>query len=379
MNDILQLTLILAGSLLATVISKRLHIPAVIGQMLIGVILAPSVLGWIHGGHTIEVMSEIGVILLMFLAGLESDLNMLKRYFKASMLVAISGVVAPLLLFGAAAHFLGYGFNVSLFYGIVFAATSVSITVEVLQEYGKLNTRAGNIILGAAVVDDILAVLILSVFTSTSGAESGDGNLLIKGILTLVFFAFLILVHKFIPKVWKFVDKLPIFAKNTTMAILICLGLSLLADAVGMSAVIGSFFAGIAISQTEPSRQIEEFVSAIGYVVFIPVFFVSIAISISFKSLVEHPLLILFFVLLAVLTKLLPAYYTARASHLDTTESLLVGTGMISRGEMALIVAQIGLSSKLITDGVYSELVIVILLSTLIAPFLIKLALRSEK
>jgi Kef-type K+ transport system membrane component KefB len=335
------------------------------------------VLGWIHGGHTIEVMSEIGVILLMFLAGLESDLNTLKKYFKASMLVAISGVIIPLAVFGLAAHLLGYGFHVSFFYGIVFAATSVSITVEVLQEYGKLNTRAGNIILGAAVVDDIMAVLILSVFTSTSGANN-DGNLLIKGILTLAFFAFLVLVHWGIPRLWKFVDKLPIFDKNTTVAILVCLGLSLLANAVGMSAVIGSFFAGIAISQTEVSHKIEDYISAIGYVVFIPVFFVSIAISISFDVLVKQPLLIVFFVILAVATKFLPAYLTARASHLEQGESLLVGTGMVSRGEMALIVAQIGLSSKLITDGVYSELVIVILLSTLLAPFLIKLALHKK-
>ncbi|MDR0298086.1 MAG: cation:proton antiporter, partial [Streptococcaceae bacterium] len=128
MADIQQLTLILAGSLLATVLSKRLHIPAVIGQMLMGIILAPSVLGWIHGGHVIEVMSEIGVILLMFLAGLEADLGLLKKQFKASLLIAITGVIVPMLVFWLAAFFLGYTFHVSLFYGIVFAATSVSIT-----------------------------------------------------------------------------------------------------------------------------------------------------------------------------------------------------------------------------------------------------------
>lgn len=376
MTDIFQITLILIASLIATLLSRRLKIPAVIGQMLVGILLAPSVLGWVQGGHTIEVMSEIGVILLMFLAGLESDLTVLKKNFKPSMLVAVLGVIVPLICFSIAALWLGKDLSTSFFYGIVFAATSVSITVEVLQEYGKLSTRAGNIILGAAVVDDILAVLILSVFTSF---KNGGSNLWLQFGLEILFFVFLVFVHKIIPKVWKFVDKLPIYAKNTTVALILCLGLSLLADKVGMSAVIGSFFAGIAVSQTDVSDKIEEYTSAIGYVFFIPIFFVSIAISIQFDSLIHHPFIILIFTVLAVLTKIIPAYFAGKMSHLSTDESLLVGTGMISRGEMALIVAQIGLASAVITDEVYSELVIVIILATIIAPFLIKWAIKKEK
>ncbi|MCL2114358.1 cation:proton antiporter [Lactococcus protaetiae] len=378
MNDILQLTIILVASLIATLLSRRLKIPAVVGQMLIGILLAPSILGWIHGGHVIEVMSEIGVILLMFLAGLESDLTVLKKNFKASMLVAIGGVAVPLIVFALVAAGLGYGFSTSFFYGIVFAATSVSITVEVLQEYGKLSTRAGSIILGAAVVDDILAVLVLSIFTSFKNGGSGT-QLLFQFLLEILFFVFLFVVHKLIPKLWKFVEKLPIAVKNTTVALIICLGLSLLADSVGMSAVIGSFFAGLAISQTEVSHKIEEYTSAIGYVIFIPVFFVSIALSVQFDSLIHHPWIIILFTILAILTKFLPAYFVGKSSQLTTNESLLIGTGMISRGEMALIVAQIGLASSIVTDEVYSELVIVIILATLIAPFLIKLVLKRNE
>ena len=165
MNDILQLTIVLIASLIATLVSRRLKIPAVVGQMLVGILIAPSVLGLVHSGHVLEVMSEIGVILLMFLAGIESDLTVLKKNFKASMLVAVGGVIVPLIAFGLVAFGFGYGISTSFFYGIVFAATSVSITVEVLQEYGKLSTRAGSIILGAAVVDDILVVLVL-IFSS---------------------------------------------------------------------------------------------------------------------------------------------------------------------------------------------------------------------
>ena len=177
MNDILQLTIVLIASLIATLVSRRLKIPAVVGQMLVGILIAPSVLGLVHSGHVLEVMSEIGVILLMFLAGIESDLTVLKKNFKASMLVAVGGVIVPLVAFGLVAFGFGYGISTSFFYGIVFAATSVSITVEVLQEYGKLSTRAGSIILGAAVVDDILAILILSVFKSF---KNGEGNLIVQ-------------------------------------------------------------------------------------------------------------------------------------------------------------------------------------------------------
>lgn len=376
MNDIFQLTIILLASLLATVVSRKLKIPAVVGQMVMGVILAPGVLGWIHGGHTIETLSEIGVILLMFLAGLESDFSVLRKNLKASLLIAMTGVLVPLFVFWGLAHLLGYGFSTAIFYGIVFAATSVSITVEVLQEYGKLGTRAGAIILGAAVVDDILAVVALSIFTST---KTGSGNLGWQFFFEFLFLVFLVFVHKLIPVIWKFVDKLPVYAKNTSVAILICLVLSLLANASGMSAVIGAFFAGLAISQTEVSHKIEEYTSAIAYVIFIPVFFVSIALSVSFESLIAHPWIILIFTIAAILTKFLPAYLSGRAVGLKNSDSLLIGTGMVSRGEVALIVAQVGLASSVISDSVYSELVIVTILTTLIAPFLIKWTLAKSR
>ena len=375
MNDIFQLTLILVASLVATLIARRIRIPAVVGQILIGIVLAPAALGWLLGGHTIEVLSEIGVILLMFLAGLESDLGVLKKNFKPALLVALAGVLVPLLVFWGVTTMMGYAFSTAIFYGIVFAATSVSITVEVLQEYGKLSTKAGSIILGAAVVDDILAVLALSIFTST---QSSSGNLPKQFFMEFLFLLFLVLVHKSIPKVWRFVEKLPVYAKNTTAALILCLVLSLLADAAGMSAVIGSFFAGLALSQTDVSHKIEEYSSAIAYVVFIPVFFVSIAISVTFESIFEHPILILFFTLLAVLTKFIPAYFIGKSTGLTSSDSALVGTGMVSRGEMALIIAQIGLASQVINSDIYSELVIVIILSTLIAPFLIKLSLKKD-
>lgn len=376
MNDILQLTLILTASLISTIFSKRLGIPIVVGQIFIGIVLAPAVLGWLHGGHTLEVFSEIGVILLMFLAGLESNLSELKKHLRPSLLIAAAGVLVPLLVFSGVTYILGYGFSTSIFYGIVFAATSVSITVEVLQEYGKLSSKAGAIILGAAVVDDILAVLLLSIFTAT---QSTTGNIGIQFLLEFLFFVFLFLAYRFVPILWSFVEKLPIFAKHTSVALIVCLTFSLLADAVGMSAVIGAFFAGISLSQTKVAHEIENYSSAIAYAVFIPVFFISIAISVDFEAIFSHPLLILVFTVLALLTKFLPSYLLGQRMGLSRSESSLIGTGMISRGEMALIIAQIGISSQLIDKSLYSELVIIIILSTVIAPFLIQRALRNPE
>lgn len=374
MNDILQITIILSFAVIATLITRRLNIPEVVGLMIVGVLLSPSVLGWLHGGHTINVLSEMGVIFLMFLAGIESDVRLLKKYLKPSFLVALLGVITPMVCFTLVTLWSEKSLSTSFFYGIVFAATSVSITVQVLQEYGKLSTKTGNIILGAAVVDDILAILILSIYTSF---KSGNSNLPFQLASEICFFILLILVYKFIPKLWRFVDKLRIPNQHISIALLVCLGLSLLANAVGMSAVIGSFFAGIAIGQTKVKTDIEESVSKIANVIFIPIFFVSIAISIHFESLVRHPFLIIGFTSLAILTKFLPAYYGGRICRLGKKESLLIGSGMVSRGEMALIVTQIGLSSAMINLDTYSELVIIILLTTLIAPFLIKATLDN--
>ena len=187
MNDILQLTTILAFALVATVISRRMQIPEVVGQMLVGILLSPAILGWVHGGHTIEVMAEVGVILLMFLAGLESDIKLLRQHFKPALGVALSGIIVPLIIFTLVTMGTENSFSTSFFYGIVFAATSVSITVKVLQEYGKLATTAGNIILGAAVIDDILAILILAIYTSFS---TGKGNLILQFSMAGIFFVF---------------------------------------------------------------------------------------------------------------------------------------------------------------------------------------------
>lgn len=358
------------------IVTKRIGFPVVVGQILVGILLSPSVLDWVKSSHTLEFLSEIGVILLMFLAGLESNLSLLRKHLRPSLIIAVLGVLTPLLAFLAMMLGMGQSFSVAWFYGLVFAATSVSITVEVLREEGQLSSKAGSIILGAAIVDDILAVLLVSFSVSEAGST---GEILTKLGLQVLFFAFLFLVYKWTPRLFQFADHLPVYMKFSILSLILCFSLALVADAVGMSAVIGSFFAGVTISQTHVAEKVENYLSSFAYVMFIPIFFVSIALSVRFDGLLDRWLMILILSVLAILTKFLPSILAGKIFKLSNSESSLIGAGMISRGEMALIILQIGLTSKILTTDIFSELVLVVILTTLFAPLLIKYILKIEK
>lgn len=209
-----ELILILLATSLLGQLFSRFNMPAVIGQLLSGILLGPAILGWVKSGDIISLFSEFGVILLMFLAGLESDLDLLKKYFKLSFTVASIGVILPVVFTGVASYLFGMKFVEALFIGIVFAATSVSISVVVLQEAKQLHTRAGVAILGAAVVDDILAVVVLSLFTTFSheGGKSGlTDNFFINLAIEVLYFGAVWIVYKFVaPYFMKTAEKLDV-------------------------------------------------------------------------------------------------------------------------------------------------------------------------
>ncbi|SQF66912.1 cation:proton antiporter [Streptococcus dysgalactiae] len=376
MQTLLEITIILIASLMATLLANRLAIPAVVGQLCVGILIGPSLLNLVHEGHVMHFLSEIGVILLMFLAGLEANLELLRKYFKPSLVVAISGVVIPMVAFYYVGIALGFPINTAVFYGLVFAATSVSITVEVLQEYQKVRTKIGAVILGAAVADDVLAVLLLSFFMSSAGASS---HLVMQVGLQILFLVFLVFsVKLLVPKLYDWSQHIPYFEKETFLALLICLTWSLLAWSVGMSSVIGAFFAGLAVGQTSKADIVEHNILVIAYSIFIPIFFASIALPLQLNGVFSHLGLVLALTLLAIVTKLLPSYLVGRGFAFSRQESLSIGAGMVSRGEMALIIIQIGLAEKLITHQTYSTLVVVVILTTMIAPFILKFSFKGH-
>ncbi|CAJ1225875.1 cation:proton antiporter [Levilactobacillus zymae] len=376
-----NLTLILLATTIVGHFSTRIGIPAVIGQLLVGIVLGPAMLGWLHLTHNLEGFAEIGVIVLMFIAGLESDLQLLKRYLKPSVFVAILGVIVPVLGTFWVAELYHLPLTESLFLGVIFAATSVSISVEVLKEMNALNSREGTTILGAAVVDDVLAVIILSVLVSTTGTAVGghtSGNLLVTTLMQVVYFAAIYFVVKWLaPYMAKMGKRLMIPMGETLMAIILCFGMAYVAELVGLSDVVGAFFAGIAISQTSVKSTVDRHIEPVGYAVFIPVFFVSIGLNMDFNGLGKQLGFILVLTVVAVVSKLVGAGGGAKLAGFSWLSSTAVGAGMVSRGEMALIIAQIGYQAKLMSPVRYSAIVAAIILATLVAPFLLRLTMNQ--
>lgn len=379
------LSLVLITTAFAGHFSRRIGIPAVIGQLLVGILLGPAVLGWIHQNAFMRFFSEIGVIILMFIAGLESDLGMLKKYLKPATAVAISGVIFPIVLvyfFGKLFHFNN---EQAIFLGVTFSATSVSISVEVLKELKKLNTKEGTTILGAAVIDDIISVIILSVlvsmFSNVASAQGGhqSSSLGMSFLLDAAYFVVIYFLFKWIaPKMMKIGEMLSISSSVVLMSLVLCLSMAWLAEQVGLSDVVGSFFAGVAIAQTPYKKEVDSNIEPIGYAVFIPMFFVSIGLNMTFKGFIDDLLFIIPLTLLALLTKWLGCGLGAKMLGMNFDSMNIIGSGMVSRGEMALIIAQIGFQAHLLSSEFYSGVIFVIILTTLAAPFMLKAAIKRQ-
>ena len=379
------LCLVLITTSLAGHFSRRIGIPAVIGQLLVGILIGPAVLGWVHNNAFMHIFSEIGVIILMFIAGLESDLEMLKKYFKPALAVAFSGVVFPVVLiyfFGKLFHF---SFEQAIFLGVTFSATSVSISVEVLKELKRLKSKEGTTILGAAVIDDIISVIILSVlvsmFSNVAKAQGGhhSSNLWMSFLLDALYFVVIFFLFEWIaPKMMRLGEHLKVASSVTLMSIVLCLGMAWLAEQVGLSDVVGAFFAGVAIAQTPYKQEVDSNIEPIGYAVFIPMFFVSIGLNMTFKGFFDDLIFIVSLTILALITKWLGCGLGAKVLGMNYDSMNIIGSGMVSRGEMALIIAQIGYEAHLLSSEYYSGVIFVIILTTLAAPFMLKAAIKRQ-
>ncbi|KRN12123.1 sodium hydrogen exchanger [Fructilactobacillus fructivorans] len=379
MEYLASIGLILISTLILGVLSQRIGMPAVVGEILAGLLLGPAVLHLVNLNHMVSVGSEIGVIFLMFIAGLECDFDLVKKYLKPAFSVAICGVILPVLAFTLYGQILGQGIEKALFWGVIFSATSVSISVEVLQEFGKLKSVAGATILGAAVVDDVISIVLLSIFSSVFGTGSGSKNLLVLFTWQILFFVLIILVIKWIaPWLMCLADMLPANSAVSVVGISICLLMAYLAEAANLSTVLGAFFAGIAIARTPLRDQVIKSANQVGYSFFIPIFFAAIGMEMSFKGAFSSTwIIVIVMTVLALLTKWIGCGIGAKLTGLTWNEANVVGSGMVSRGEMALIVAQIGLASHLLAPELYSEIIMVIVLSTILSPIMLKFSIKS--
>ncbi|KRL03434.1 periplasmic nitrate reductase NapA [Liquorilactobacillus capillatus DSM 19910] len=382
MSFIGSLVVILIATTLAGHLAARAGIPAVLGQLLIGIIIGPGVLNLIRSTELIEQFAEIGVILLMFMAGIESDIQQLKKYFKPALLVAVSGVLLPVIAMGSASLWFGYHFQEALFIGVVFSATSVSISVVVLREFKALNGKEGATVLGAAVADDILGVLLLSLMITLIGSSGVTGhgnsnNILAQLVFQGLFFAGVFLLVRWIaPAIMYLSNKLLIPTSNTISAMIICLSMAYLAELVGLSGAIGAFFAGIAVGQTPTKKIVDTNIEPISNTLFVPVFFVSIGLSVSFNNFLTSLPFITIMTILAILTKWLGGELGSILAGFDRNSGRVVGTGMIARGEMALITAQIGFNAHLLDKSLYVDIIFTIVIATLLAPLLLRWSLK---
>ncbi|EEI72394.1 cation:proton antiporter [Lentilactobacillus hilgardii] len=376
------LCLLLILTTLAGHLSNRLGTPSVIGQILVGVVVGPAILNWIHLDLLLNTFSGIGVIILMFIGGLESNLALLRKYLQPAVIVAIIGVIFPVVMIGAASLAFSFEPLEAIFIGVVFSATSVSISVEVLRDYHSLNTKEGATILGAAVADDIIGVILLSIMISimgTHGVRTGQSadNLILVFVEQIGFFGITYLMVKWIvPYLMQIGERLLMASSVTITSMIICLGMAWLADLVGLSGAVGAFFAGIAVAHTPYRRLIENHMEPIGYALFVPMFFVCIGLNMSFAHIGHSIGFVGVLTVFACLSKLFGCGLGALLNGFDIHSSYMIGSGMISRGEMGLITAQIGFSSGVLSSTYYSDLILVIILSTMIAPFLLKHAIH---
>jgi monovalent cation:proton antiporter-2 (CPA2) family protein len=374
---ILQLVLIILAAKLAGSLSVKWGQPSVLGEIIAGILLGPSVFGLIGPSDTLSAFSTIGVILLMFIAGLETDLDELKRAGKSSAFVGFGGILVPLFLGYAAGGIMGLTNLQSWFLGVMLSATSVSISVQALKEMNQLKTPEGTTILGAAVLDDVVVMIILAFLMSIAGG--GDVSLSTLVMKKVLFFVIAIfLAWKVVPWVMKKLTKFPVSEMVVSSALIICFIFSVAAEYTGVANIIGAYIAGIAISLTKFKHEVFEKVETISYSIFVPVFFAFIGISAKFSGIMDHLGLIIALSILAILTKFIGAGLGARLSGFGWNSSMGIGSAMVSRGEVALIVAAMGSSANLIPQDLFAIAVVVVIVTTLVTPPMLKWFFQSK-
>lgn len=368
---VFQLAIILIASKIAGDLSVRLKQPSVLGKLLIGIVLGPTVLGLINDTEVLKEISNIGVVLLMFIAGLETDLEEFKRTGKASAFVGIGGILVPFAFGYLAGLFMDLSSIQASFLGLLLSATSVSISVQVLKEMDKLKSREGATILGAAVIDDILVILALAFLMSLAGGDVNLTKVILKKVL---FFVCAIAIGwKVVPFFLRKFSTLRVTETVISSALIICFIYAYLAEYTGVAAIIGSYIAGVAISVTEFKHEVFEKVETISYSIFVPVFFTSIGVAVEFTGIMEHIGIIIGLSLLAILSKLIGSSLGAKITGFSWRNSIGIGSAMVSRGEVALIIAAIGIENNLLSQDLFAVIVIVILATTIVTPPMMKI------
>ncbi|HMN59891.1 MAG TPA: cation:proton antiporter [Anaerolinea sp.] len=384
---IFELAIIILAAKIAGYLSTRIGQPSVFGELLVGLLLGPSFLDLVHLyfvtdshlGEVIYELAEIGVLLLMFLAGLELELGDLAKNTRVSAFSGVLGVLVPVGLGWA----LGTAFQMSsdeaVSLGLTLGATSVSISAQTLMELKVLRSRVGLGLLGAAVFDDILVILLLSTFTALASGSGGAAAIGLTLVKMVAFLGASVLVGLYaLPWISRTVSKLHVSQGSVALAVVVMLFYALAAELLGgMAAITGTFVAGLMFGRTPEKHTVEHGFAVLAYGFFVPIFFVNIGLQVNIRELnINAVWLMLAVSAVAVLGKLFGAGAGAKMGGFSWQESLQLGVGMISRGEVGLIVISVGVAEGLVSAGIFSAIVGMVLITTLVTPPLLRLAFR---
>jgi Kef-type K+ transport system membrane component KefB len=356
---------------------EKIKQPAVIGEILSGIVIGPFILGRFFDidflSVEIEGVAKLGIVFLLFISGLEISVGELKSAGRPGVITAISGALFSFFCGYLMGHFMGYSFLVSIAIGNIFVATSVGVSVRTLMELGTLHSQAGQIILTAAVIDDLIGIIILSV-------TLGQGEIGISFVKILLFFGIFFTAFYFFHKIRGI--KLHVPRLMLTAGIALAFLFSAFAKSLGLATVIGAFFAGLLVSNFPQKKRIRGFTRQIGEVFFIPLFFVWVGASFDFHALKDIGIFVVLFITLALIGKLVGSTLGAKISGMKLRESLIVGIGMMPRMEIALVVVSTEVARKIfdapLAHHMMAGTILLVIISTLITPFLLRIIYQKK-
>lgn len=362
------------------IVARKCKAPQVVGEIIAGLLIGPSVLGLVDQSDFVMQMAGLGVILLMFSAGLETNLKDLMKTGPMAALIACAGVFIPL-AGGALLYMAFYGvspwgseeFYRAVFIGVILTATSVSITVQVLKELGKLKGKVGTTILSAAIIDDIIGIIVLTFVIGFKNPQSNPVTVIIN---TILFFIFAIIVGIIIHKIFEKVDaRYPHTRRIPIAGLALCLIMAYIAEKYfGIADITGAYVAGLILCSIHDTGYIAEKMDINSYMIFGPIFFASIGLKTNISNMDTSILLFsLAFVAVGLITKIVGCGLVARLCKFNNADAIKIGIGMMTRGEVALIVAQKGLSAGLLDPVYFTSVILLIIISSIATPIILKL------
>jgi Kef-type K+ transport system membrane component KefB len=372
----LELAIIIFLSKILGAVSRRFRQPPVIGMLILGVLLGPTVLGWIQADEIILWIGKVGVLFLLFEAGLETDLKRVKKDSRQALLPALGGVILPFALGLGFSLMLNPSLTQALIIGVIFTATSVSVSVMTLMDLKKLKNLEGRCIVNAAIIDDIIGILLLTIiFGISTGVGESSANIWLQLGKILLFFVLAFLGGVYLLKpLFLNLRKLLLDNVVVSLAVGVVMLYAWFAESTGLAAITGAYFAGLFLGQTEYKLNIKDGVSALGKSFFVDVFFVGIGLEFNLFEIEAEPMTVGIFIFLALFGKAMGSWLGSRLNGFDNVRSLRVGFGMMPRGEVALIVANMALAKGLIATDILSATILMVIFSAILTPILLKIS-----